>query len=869
MRVFCLVFILLTVSTISTFAIYKSTTTEGELQVTVTDQQERLIPTGKATLTHSNQSQNSKSNLPATSSHRLADTRNNSNQTFKSNISSKGIAVFKRLPLGSYELSIISAGFKPFSATLTIKEGLNEFKARLMVREVKETVEVQQNQQEQRLNDAFNEVLREEEILLLGNDVALDLRQRYGEDILFEIDGFMGGNLPPKEQIALIKIIKNTFDAEFHELGQTIVKITTKAGYGRMNGGLYLDFKDYRLNARNPFDTERLPNQDRSMFGIVSLPIVKEKVSLNAQVYVGGNKRRQNIIAKAPFRKVENSLNTSFSSLTSTVGLRARITENQNIKIEHEFEKTTNKNLGVGGLNLPDTGYSHKTQGHKIRFYSGGIFRNKYINDFKLAYSEANHERKPNTKDVGITVLGAFSAGGAGVDNTSANKKLRAASNLMFDYQKHLFKFGGSLECLQRKSNSNNDANGSFIFTDISSYLMNKPSIFRIREGTSSIEAKQTQLAFYVNDDIRLFKNLQVGLGLRFERQTNIAKSSNFSPRLSFTYSPLKDGKLVLRGGAGVFYDWFELSDLDYILSNDGREAKELIIDNPSFPNPFGAKGEIRETLPPNVHQRDAGLKNPYVITAQGAFNYRMSRYLKLEGVYTYRKGLRQFRSRDINAPLIIGGSRPTGDLGQVVSLSSSGNLVRHEFRLEASGSFKRRFFYFLNYMLASERADYGWKFGLPVNSNDLKDEWGFSNFDQRHYVYSIFTIIPFKNRNIRFVPTLRMSSAYPYTITTGKDDNQDAVFNDRPEGVPRNNMRGDWHKQIDLGFNWEFPFMKITDKGQIGGKTITLEASIENLFNRSNLKGFVGNKLSPFFGKPTFASQPRSIKLGLRFNFF
>ena len=187
---------------------------------------------------------------------------------------------------------------------------------------------------------------------------------------------------------------------------------------------------------------------------------------------MGGNKRRQNIIAKAPNRRVENSLNTSFSSLTSTVGLRARITENQNIKIEHEFEKTTNQNLGVGGLNLPDNGYSHKKQGHKVRFYSGGIFRNKYINDFKLAYSEANHEQKPNSKDVGITVLGAFSAGGAGVDNTSSSKRLLLASNLMFDYKKHLFKFGGSLECLQRKSNSNNDANGSFIFTDISSYLM-------------------------------------------------------------------------------------------------------------------------------------------------------------------------------------------------------------------------------------------------------------------------------------------------------------------------------------------------------------------------------------------------------------
>jgi hypothetical protein len=124
--------------------------------------------------------------------------------------------------------------------------------------------------------------------------------------------------------------------------------------------------------------------------------------------------------------------------------------------------------------------------------------------------------------------------------------------------------------------------------------------------------------------------------------------------------------------------------------------------------------------------------------------------------------------------------------MGQVISLTSSGNLVRHEFKLEANGSFRRRLFYFLTYRLASKKTDYGWKFGLPVNSNNLSDEWGPSNFDKRHYFYGIFNILPFRNRNIRLASTLHFTSPYPYTITTGRDDNKDTVFNDRPDGVPR-----------------------------------------------------------------------------------
>jgi hypothetical protein len=84
------------------------------------------------------------------------------------------------------------------------------------------------------------------------------------------------------------------------------------------------------------------------------------------------------------------------------------------------------------------------------------------------------------------------------------------------------------------------------------------------------------------------------------------------------------------------------------------------------------------------------------------------------------------------------------------------------------------------------------------------------------------------------------------------------------------NSVRGAWHKQIDLGLNWELPFVQLTDQGTFAsGKSVTFEVEIENLFNRANRKGFIGNQLSPFFGKPTFASQPRTVKLGLRFIFF
>ena len=89
-----------------------------------------------------------------------------------------------------------------------------------------------------------------------------------------------------------------------------------------MRGALFFKFNDYRLNARNPFERERLPNQKHKFFGKFSMPIKEEIASLDAKAFLRGQAETKTVIAKAPDRRVENSLNASFSSLNSTVALR-------------------------------------------------------------------------------------------------------------------------------------------------------------------------------------------------------------------------------------------------------------------------------------------------------------------------------------------------------------------------------------------------------------------------------------------------------------------------------------------------------------------------------------------------------------------
>ena len=235
---------------------------------------------------------------------------------------------------------------------------------------------------------------------------------------------------------------------------------------------------------------------------------------------------------------------------------------------------------------------------------------------------------------------------------------------------------------------------------------------------------------------------------------------------------------------------------------------------------------------------------------------------MTFEGIYTLKRGLHHFRSRDINAP--INNTRPNPDFGRIQLLESSGVSRENSFELRVNAYYKGVNFYG-NYQLARRTSDFSDALSLPTDSRNLQSDRGLSNLDQRHKLNLSFNFDIWK---IKISPTVRIESGFPYTITTGRDHNGDTVFNDRPFGVGRNTERGEWLKQTDLRFQWKLKMKYFGVKKIDAKRTVNLNANIRNLFNTSNLINYVGVQTSPFFGQPTLAKNARSIDLGLSFNF-
>ena len=75
----------------------------------------------------------------------------------------------------------------------------------------------------------------------------------------FFVDGFSGGQLPPKSSIREIRINSNPFSSEFDRPGFGRIEILTKPGTDSFHGGGFFNFGDKIFDSRNPFLTTEPP----------------------------------------------------------------------------------------------------------------------------------------------------------------------------------------------------------------------------------------------------------------------------------------------------------------------------------------------------------------------------------------------------------------------------------------------------------------------------------------------------------------------------------------------------------------------------------------------------------------------------------
>jgi hypothetical protein len=98
----------------------------------------------------------------------------------------------------------------------------------------------------------------------------------------------------------------------------------------------------------------------------------------------------------------------------------------------------------------------------------------------------------------------------------------------------------------------------------------------------------------------------------------------NLAPRAAFTWNATK--KTTLRGGYGIFYDWYDAGLYEQTIRVDGEHQVDVIVQNPGFPVLEGGGARLPASViraasldQPTIQQASVGLERPLAAWADSA----------------------------------------------------------------------------------------------------------------------------------------------------------------------------------------------------------------------------------------------------------
>jgi hypothetical protein len=337
-----------------------------------------------------------------------------------------------------------------------------------------------------------------------------------------------------------------------------------------------------------------------------------------------------------------------------------------------------------------------------------------------------------------ITVSGNFNLGPSPQGPTKIH-------DVTFQYQdtfswtrgKHSLKFGGDLRWIRNNFHYDFYNNGSF---DFGTYYTNTGSPLADFVGgffdnyyqfSSAIYGiRSHQLDFFAQDAWKITKNLSLDYGLRYEynspqvdprneiqgwfpgQQSTLYPASpadflyagdpgtpnrglvypdrrNFAPRFGFSWDVLGSGKLVMRGGFGIFYDIEDgalnlqfggQAPFGYVANNypcftttadqpgtsclapiNGSyttDPFQTAITGYSNPYPFIAGGHLGQFFTPAIpfaYVVTPHFRTPYAENFNYGFQYQLTKDTMVEAIYVGSLSRKAIASTDLNTPQLSG----------------------------------------------------------------------------------------------------------------------------------------------------------------------------------------------------------------------
>lgn len=745
-----------------------------------------------------------------------------------------GVFHFAHLPAGPVSIMIMAPGFSPYlqdqvllsaggHSSLKIHLSLSTQQQQVVVHAQSVGVDLQPD------DKAGAVVVSGKALKALPDDpdeLATDLQAMAGPAMggasgSIYIDGFTGGDLPPKSAIREVKVNSNPYSAKFQHPGHGRIEILTKPGADSYHGSFFVNGNSSALNALSPFlraAGSKPPSYNSTILnGDLGGPIGKK-----TSFYVGVQHRNINQVSVVDTKTLGSDLTPQpfvtsvpnpnhFTSIAPRVDFQ--LTPNNILTVRYNYQIQKSTNDGIGTQSLPSQAFDFASHHHNLQVKDTQILSPQVVNDLAVQYLHFTNLRTVQNNAPTIDVLGAFTGGGSNQGNWNRNEShIQVHDDLSWQTGAHQIEMGTRLREVARTESAAQNFNGTFTFNSLDDYAATEkalsqgmtmaqiqaagygPSQFTITGGNPLAHVQAANAALYAQDAWKVSRNILVSYGLRFETENWIPDHADWAPRLGLAWG-LGGGdapKTVLRAGFGLFYERFDDDQMINAERMNGVNQLQYLVTQPDFftpqTTPDPALYSANPGTLPTVYRISPNLHSPFMSDSSIGIERQLGEHATVKVTYLHARGEDQFLTNDINAPLPgtfnpadpTSGVRPYGlDAGNIYEYQSAGLYRQHRVTVNLRYHPTPETFLFGYYSWNDAHSDTTGPDSFPTDPWNIGADYAAASYDIHHRVF-IGGRIPLP-WGFDFSPFLVAHSGAPFSITLGQDLFGTGIHNGRP----------------------------------------------------------------------------------------
>ena len=727
-----------------------------------------------------------------------------------------------------------------------------------------------------------------------------------------------------EENIEEFKVQTNRYDAEYGRVNGAVINAVTKTGTNRVRGTGFGFFRQDHFfgpfhDAASWFSRDAKGNPiilpfDQKQTGVNSGgPIVKSKAFYFASYEY--QKLGSTVRPNTGIKQYDVDLPSDTTTHLTTARGDVQPNDKHRLFARFSIYDWTQLNQGVGSNMAESAGYKRPSYNHDFSLGETWVISSRAVNEVRAGFSAINNKLDSNCYCVQYVFPSVIV--GSPTNSPQWWKEMNIQVNDLFSYfipswhGEHSMKMGFQFFRPHFWGAFPDPAFGQFTFTkdppninDPSTYPA--PSRYTIPLGDTSYTIMNPTYGVFYQDNWTISSKLTVNVGIRYDLETGTSNTdvpspiqpgerpldtNNISPRLGFAYDLRGDGRSVVRGGIGRYYDKVMLN----LTSNERRailgEFINVNIVNPNFNDPLGGKtfeDFKNQKIPAGLTVLDNNYQTPQSDQVSIGLAQQLGAAYALQADYIHTKGRYEPMTPSVNFfedpvtgfplnPAKFG--RPYPAYTNITMTTSTGKSQYDALQmgLNRRGS---RYTLGATYTLSKTMDNHnGNRGGTPTNWFNLDDEWTYAGADQRHrFVANGVVYLPYliQASAVYFVGSPRPidvnSNLDPFGLGyTGRwidaAGNRVARYSARTgnftwwDGEPGSG----WDRKLDLRLAKSVKLQRVTLQGTM---------DMFNVFNNRNTRAasYVRNYFSTTYLRPAATTelfyQPRQIQFGFRVSF-